>query len=87
VLKLKEKHFIDPKRSEILSVFKVFHCMMQIAFLLAKNCSLLFSLRSLEIPALLKSWQKHWIYLALQIKSRGAKNSYQAIFKCKTLRH
>jgi hypothetical protein len=31
VLKLMEKHFIDPKISEILSIFQVFPCMTQIA--------------------------------------------------------
>jgi hypothetical protein len=35
VLKLKGKHFIDPKRSEILSVFQVFPCTTQIALFLA----------------------------------------------------
>jgi hypothetical protein len=32
VLKLMGKHFIDPKRSEILSVFQVFPCTTRIAF-------------------------------------------------------
>jgi hypothetical protein len=54
VLKLKGKHFIDPKRSEILSVFKIFPYTMQIALFLAKTAPL----RRLDIPALLKSWQK-----------------------------
>jgi hypothetical protein len=53
------KHFIDPKMSEILSVIQVFPCTKQIA-LFCQNCSLPFSLRSLDIPALLKSWQKHY---------------------------
>jgi hypothetical protein len=30
-----------------------------------KNCSLPFSLRSLDIPALLKSWQKHYVHVYL----------------------
>jgi hypothetical protein len=37
VLKLVEKHFIGPKRSEILSVFLIFPCTMQIALFLAKT--------------------------------------------------
>jgi hypothetical protein len=48
------KHFIDPKSNEILSIFKVFYCMTQIA-VFDQNCSLPLSLRSLDIPALLKS--------------------------------
>jgi hypothetical protein len=32
MLKLMEKHFIDPKRNEILSVFQVFPCTMQLPF-------------------------------------------------------
>jgi hypothetical protein len=46
------KHFIDPKRSEIMSVFQVFPCTTQIAFFRPKLLSALF---------LLKSWQKHKI--------------------------
>jgi hypothetical protein len=56
VLKLKGKHFIDPKSSEIC---KVFPCTTGLPFF-GQNCSLPFSLRSLDIPALLKSWQKHY---------------------------
>jgi hypothetical protein len=41
VLKLMEKHFIDPKRSEILSVFLIFPCTTQIARF-GQNCSLPF---------------------------------------------
>jgi hypothetical protein len=52
------KHFIDTKRSEILSVFP---CMTQIA-LFGQNCFLPFSSSSLDITALLKSWQKHYHY-------------------------
>jgi hypothetical protein len=52
-------NFIDPKMSEILSVIQVFPCTTQIA-LSCPNCRLPFSLRSLGIPALLKSWQKHY---------------------------
>jgi hypothetical protein len=59
VLKLKGKHFIVQKRSEIRSVFQVFPCTTQIV-LFGQNCSLPFSLRSLDIPVLLKSWQKHY---------------------------
>jgi hypothetical protein len=55
VLELMEKHFIDPKRSEILSVFP---CTTQIALFLPKLLPALF-IRSLDIPALLKSWQEH----------------------------
>jgi hypothetical protein len=35
------KHFIDPKSSEILSIFQVFPCTPQIA-LFGQNCSLPF---------------------------------------------
>jgi hypothetical protein len=61
VLKLMGKHFIDPKSSEILSIFQVFPCVrrkLKLPFF-GQNCSLPFSLRSLVIPALLKSWMKH----------------------------
>jgi hypothetical protein len=57
VLKLLGKHFIDPKRSEILSVFP---CTTQIALFWPKLLPA-FSSRRLDIPALLKSWQKHYI--------------------------
>jgi hypothetical protein len=50
------KHFIDPKRSEVLSVFP---STTQIALFFGQTCSLPFSSRSLDIPAILKSWQKH----------------------------
>jgi hypothetical protein len=56
------KHFIDPKRSEILSIFQFFLVRCKLPFF-GQNCSLPFSLRSLDIPALLKSWQKHYEYL------------------------
>jgi hypothetical protein len=52
------KHFIDPKSSEILSIFQVF-VRRKLPFF-GQNCSLPFSLRSLDIPALLKSWKKHY---------------------------
>jgi hypothetical protein len=52
------KHYIDHKNSEIMSIFQVFPCATQIA-LFWPSYSLPFSLRSLDIPALLKSWQKH----------------------------
>jgi hypothetical protein len=51
VLKLMEKHFIDPKRSEILSVFP---CTTQIALFWPNLLPALF-LKSLDNPALLKS--------------------------------
>jgi hypothetical protein len=54
VLKLMEKHFIDPKRSEIMSVFQVFS-LYDADCPFGQNGSLPFSLRSLDIPALLKS--------------------------------
>jgi hypothetical protein len=41
-LKLKGKHFIDPKRSEILSVFQVFPCTMQITLFWPKLLPALF---------------------------------------------
>jgi hypothetical protein len=50
------KHFIDPKSSEILSIFQVFPCAMQIAPFLPKL------LPALDISALLKSWKKHYKY-------------------------
>jgi hypothetical protein len=37
VLKLIGKHFIDPKSSEILSIFQIFPCTTQIALFLAKT--------------------------------------------------
>jgi hypothetical protein len=55
------KHFIDPKSSEILSIFQVFLCTMQIALFWPKLLPALFLLRSLDIPALLNSWQKHYM--------------------------
>jgi hypothetical protein len=54
------KHFIDPKSSEILLIFQVFPCTTQIALIWPKLLPALF-LRSLDIPALLKSWQKHYL--------------------------
>jgi hypothetical protein len=51
------KHFIDPKRSEILSIFQVFPCTTQIALFWPKLLHALFLKKDL-IPALLKSWQK-----------------------------
>jgi hypothetical protein len=62
VSKHKGKHLIDSKRSEILSVFQVFPCTTQIALFLPKLYSLPFSLRILDIPALLRSWQKHYYW-------------------------
>jgi hypothetical protein len=57
-----------------MSVFQVFPCTTQIALFWPKLLpalslkkpsliSLPFPLRSLEIPALLKSWQRHYIVL------------------------
>jgi hypothetical protein len=42
VLKLKGKDFIDPKGSEILSVFQVFPCTIQIALFWPKLLPALF---------------------------------------------
>jgi hypothetical protein len=42
VLKLTGKHFIDPKSSEILSIFQVFPCTTQIALFWAKLLPALF---------------------------------------------
>jgi hypothetical protein len=42
VLRLKGKYFIDPKRSEILSVFHVFPCTTQIALFWPKLLPALF---------------------------------------------
>jgi hypothetical protein len=55
------KHFIDHKSSEILSIFQVFPCTTQIALFWPKLLSALFLIRNLDIPALLKSWQKHYL--------------------------
>jgi hypothetical protein len=60
VFKLMGKHLIDPKSSEILSIFQVFPCTTQIALFWPKLLPA-FSVRSLDIPALLKSWKKHYI--------------------------
>jgi hypothetical protein len=46
-----EKIFIDPKSSEILTIFQVFPCTTQIALFWPKLLPAL-SLRSLDIPAL-----------------------------------
>jgi hypothetical protein len=56
------KHFIDLKSSEILYIFQVFPCAMQIALFWPKLLPALF-LKKLEIPALLKSWRKHYMDL------------------------
>jgi hypothetical protein len=56
VSKLLGKHFIHPKMSEILSVIQVFPFTTQIALIWPK---LLLPFSSLDISALLKSWQKH----------------------------
>jgi hypothetical protein len=64
------KHFIDPKSSEILSIFKVLPCTTQIALFWPKLLPALFALRSLDIPALLKSWQKHYACCWLHLKDR-----------------
>jgi hypothetical protein len=42
VLKLMEKYFIDPKISEILSIFQVFPCTTQIALFWPKLLPALF---------------------------------------------
>jgi hypothetical protein len=42
VLKLMGKHFIDPKSSDILSIFEVFPCTMQIALFWPKLLPALF---------------------------------------------
>jgi hypothetical protein len=56
IFQLMGKHFIDPKSSEILSIFQVFPCIVRRKLhFFDQNCSLPFSLRSLDIPALLKS--------------------------------
>jgi hypothetical protein len=51
VLKPMGKHYIDPKRSEIRSVFKFFIVRRKLPFL-AKTAPCPYSLRSLDIPAL-----------------------------------
>jgi hypothetical protein len=53
------KHFIDPKSSEIVH-FSSFSLYDANCLFLGQDCSLPFSLRSLDIPALLKSWKKHY---------------------------
>jgi hypothetical protein len=57
------KHFIDPKSGEICPFFKFFLVQRKLPFF-GQNYSLLFSLRSLDIPALLKSWKKHYSTVA-----------------------
>jgi hypothetical protein len=59
VLKLMGIHLIDPKSSEICPFFLV---RRKLPFF-GQNCSLPFSLRSLDNPALLKSGQKHYNWL------------------------
>jgi hypothetical protein len=54
------KHFIDPKSSEIC---KFFPCTTQIALVWPKLLPALF-----DIPALLKSWQKHQKVIAKSAK-------------------
>jgi hypothetical protein len=48
------KHFIDPKSSDFCPFLKFFLVRRKLPFF-GQNCSLPFSLRSLDIPALLKS--------------------------------
>jgi hypothetical protein len=56
------KHFIDPKSSEILYIFQVFPCTTQIALFGPKLPFSLRHVRSFDIPALLKSWKKHYTH-------------------------
>jgi hypothetical protein len=62
------KHFIDPKSSEFCPFFKFFLLQRKLPFF-GQNCSLPFSLRSLDIPALLKSWKKHYVHSILSWSS------------------
>jgi hypothetical protein len=80
VLKLKGKHFIDPKMSEILSVFKVFPCTMQISLFMAKTAPCPFPEEaSISLPAPLKSWQKHHKSLNHRL-SKDSKQQNKCIF-------
>jgi hypothetical protein len=63
------KHFIDPKSSEIGKFFKVFLGRRKLPFF-GQNCSLPFSSRSLDIAALLKSWQKHYVQPRFRINKK-----------------
>jgi hypothetical protein len=58
------KHFIDPKSSEILSIFQVFPFTMQIALFWPKllRGPKWFYDTLISLAALLKSWQKHCKY-------------------------
>jgi hypothetical protein len=68
VLKLLGKILLTPKSSEICPFFKFFLVRRKLPFF-GQNCSLHFSLRSLDIPDLLKSWQnKH--YKSWQVRLR-----------------
>jgi hypothetical protein len=49
-----------------------------------QNCSLPFSLRSLDIPALFKSWQKHYVELPTSEKEFGSTMLLIANGKCNT---
>jgi hypothetical protein len=59
VLKLMENILLTLKGVKFWLVFKFFLVRRKLPFF-GQNCSLPFSLRSLDIPALLKSWQKHY---------------------------
>jgi hypothetical protein len=50
MLKLMGKHFIDPKRSEILFVFQVFPCTTQIACFWPKLLPALFQESLISLP-------------------------------------
>jgi hypothetical protein len=52
VLKLIGKHFIDPKRSEILSIFQIFPCTMQTALFWPKTAPCPFALKEALISLL-----------------------------------
>jgi hypothetical protein len=69
-----EKHFIDPKRSEILSVFLIFPCMTQIAPFWPKLLPALYLISLGDITALLESecmqglsfWSHYLLWLPLK---------------------
>jgi hypothetical protein len=65
VLKLMGKHFIDPKSSEILSIFQVFPCMMQIALFWPKL-----------LPALFL--KKPWYPCPFEIREEALKRVYMS---------
>jgi hypothetical protein len=61
--------------------FKSFLVRRKLPFF-GQNCSLPFSLRSLDIPALLKSWQKHYTLLLTAIEKLEKWNTNRRFHGC-----